>query len=176
MDTQDQIRAYVHTNIGIHFNEIVRESAFATGQVQYHLYRLIDDGEVVRNEFYGQTHYYPPEYDEQAQAELALLRRETVREIIIYLLGAEPARPTAVVDTLDIARSTLEYHLDRLVDHDVVEKTYDEQKRVHLRLENPERMAKLLSIVELTMTDQMVAGLSCLVDDLFNPSHNEEQQ
>jgi predicted transcriptional regulator len=174
MDTQDQIRTYIHTNTGIHFNEIVRKSAFATGQVQYHLHRLIDNGEIVRSEFYGQTHYYPPECDEQAQAELALLRRETAREIIISLLGTEPARPTAIVDALDIARGTLEYHLDRLVDHDVVEKTYDEQKQVHLRLENPERMAKLLSIVEPTMADQMVAGLSCLVDDLFDPPRDEE--
>ncbi|MFU8870032.1 hypothetical protein [Natronococcus sp.] len=112
----------MYANTGIHFNALVRESAFAPGQVQYHVHRLVDNGEIVRSEFYGQTHYYPPESDEQAQAVLALLRRGTAREIVVHLIAHE-------------------------------------RSRVRLRLENPERMAALPSIVEPTTAEQLVDGL-----------------
>ncbi|MDG5758882.1 ArsR family transcriptional regulator [Natronococcus sp. A-GB1] len=166
-DTRQQIRTHVHANAGIHFNELVRESAFAPGQIQYHIRRLIDDGELVRNEFYGRTHYYAPEYDEHEQALLALFRRETAREIVVHLIEHEPTGPGAVADALGIARSTLEYHLDRLVEQEVVEKTYDERNRVVLRLANPERTAELLSTVEPTVPDRLLDRFTRLVDDLL---------
>ena len=166
-DTRDQIRAHVRANAGIHFNELVRESEFAPGQIQYHVRRLIDADEVVREERYGQTHYYPPEYDEWERAVLALFRRETAREIVVSLIEHGPSRPAAVADDLDIARSTLEYHLDHLVDHDVVEKEYDERNRVTLSLVDPDRTAPLLSEVSPTVPDRLVDRFSRLVDGLL---------
>lgn len=94
--TRGQIRTHVQSNAGIHFNELVRESEFAPGQIQYHVRRLIDSGDLVRGEFYGRTHYYPPTYDEWERAALALFRRETTRELVVYLIEHEPAEPAAV--------------------------------------------------------------------------------
>ncbi|WP_306052672.1 winged helix-turn-helix transcriptional regulator [Natronococcus wangiae] len=166
-DTRRQIRAHVHANAGIHFNELVRESAFAPGQIQYHVRRLIADEELVRGEFYGRTHYYPPEYDEREQAMLALFRRETAREIVVYLIEHEPTGPGEVADALGIARSTLEYHLDRLVDRDIVEKGYDDRNRVTLRLANPEQTGELLSTIEPTVPDRLLDRFTRLVDGLL---------
>ncbi|AGB38393.1 winged helix-turn-helix transcriptional regulator [Natronococcus occultus] len=166
-DTKREIRAHVRTNAGIHFNELVRESSFAPGQVQYHVRRLVDDDEVVRNEFYGRTHYYTPEYDEHEQAVLALFRRETAREIVVYLIEHEPAAPGTVADELGIARSTLEYHLDRLVEQDVVEKAYDRRNRVELGLADPELTGELLSTVEPTVPDRLLDRFTRLVDGLL---------
>ena len=166
-ETRRQIRRHVHANAGIHFNELVRESSFAPGQIQYHVRRLIDEDELVRDEFYGRTHYYPPTYDEWERAALALFRRETTREIVVYLIEHEPARPGAIADELGIARSTLEYHLDRLVDRDVVEKSYDERNRVTLALANPERTGELLSAVEPTVPDRLLDRFTRLVDELL---------
>ena len=167
-ETRRQIRRHVHANAGIHFNELVRESEYAPGQIQYHVRRLLADDELVRNEFYGQTHYYPPEYDEWERAALALFRRETVREIVVYLIEYEPTDPATVADELDLARSTLEYHLGRLVDHDVVDKRYDDRNHVTLRLANPDRTAPLLSAVEPTVPDRLVDRFSRLVDSLLD--------
>ncbi|THE65356.1 ArsR family transcriptional regulator [Salinadaptatus halalkaliphilus] len=165
--TRRQIRTHVYAHAGIHFNELVRESAFAPGQVQYHVRRLIDDGELLRDEFYGRTHYYPPAYDEWERAALALFRRETTREIVVYLIEREPARPDDVATDLEIARSTLEYHLDRLVDHGVVDKRYDERNRVSLALANPQRTGELLADVEPTVPDRLLDRFTRLVDSLL---------
>ncbi|MCU4925440.1 winged helix-turn-helix transcriptional regulator [Halobacteria archaeon AArc-dxtr1] len=166
-DTRRRIKRHVHGNAGIHFNELVRESAFAPGQIQYHVRRLVDDGDLVRSEFYGRTHYFPPVYDERERAVLALLRRETTREIVVYLLEHESTSPAAVTDALGIARSTLEYHLDRLVEHEAVTKTYDDSGRVRLRLADPERTATLLRTVRPTVPDRLLDRFTRLVDDLL---------
>ena len=166
-DTRDQIRAHVRANAGIHFNELVRESAFAPGQIQYHVRRLVDADDVVREELYGQTHYYPPEYDAWERAALALFRRETVREIVLYLIERGPSRPAAVADHLEIARSTLEYHLDHLVERDIVAKEYGERNRVTLSLARPDRTAALLSEISPTAPGRLVDRFTRLVDGLL---------
>lgn len=165
--TRAAIRAHIHDDAGIHFNELVRESEYAPGQVQYHIRRLIDAGEVVRTEFYGRTHYYPPSHDEWEQGTLALFRRETARSIVVELIDKEPAAPVDVADRLDIARSTLEHHLDHLVEQDVVEKHYDERNRVTLTLRNRERTATMLTAVTPRVSDRFVDRFTRLVDDLL---------
>jgi predicted transcriptional regulator len=169
-ETRHRIRAHVEANAGVHFNELVRESGFAAGQVQHHVRRLIDEGRIVRDEFYGQTHYYPPEYDEWERAALALFRRETVREVVVYLVEHEPTDPGTVASDLGIARSTLEYHLGRLVKQGIVEKRYDDRNRVLLRLANPERAGRLLSLVTPTVPDRLVDRFTRLVDGLLEDS------
>ncbi len=169
-ETRQQVRRQIHANAGIHFNELVRESPFAPGQIQYHVRRLLDDDELVREEFYGQTHYYPLTYDEWERAALALFRRETTREIVVYLIEHEPTTPVALVDALDIARSTFEYHLNRLVEHEIVEKRYDDRNRVSLVLANPERTGELLSVVEPTVPDRLLDRFTRLVDELLEGS------
>ncbi|WP_137288526.1 winged helix-turn-helix transcriptional regulator [Natronorubrum halophilum] len=171
-DTRKQIKAHVQTNAGIHFNELVRLSEFAPGQIQYHVRRLIDAEEVVREERYGQTHYYPPQYDEWERSALALFRRETARAVVVYLIEHEPSRPTAVADDIGIARSTLEYHLDHLVERDIVDKRYDERNRVTLSLSNPDRTAPLLSEVTPTVPDRLVDRFTRLVDGLLENGHD----
>ena len=166
-DTRDQIRAHVRANAGIHFNELVRETAFAPGQIQYHVRRLIDDDELVREECYGQTHYYPPQYDDWERAALALFRRETAREIVLHLLDRGPSRPGAVADELGIARSTLEHHLDHLTDNDIVAKEYGERNRVTLSLVAPERTVSLLTEISPTVPDRLLDRFTRLVDGLL---------
>ncbi|EMA35315.1 winged helix-turn-helix transcriptional regulator [Halobiforma nitratireducens] len=169
-DTRRQIKTHVQANAGIHFNELVRESEFAPGQIQYHVRRLISRGDLVREEFYGRTHYYPPEYDDRERAALALFRRETTREIVVYLIENEPADPSSVAAEIGIARSTLEYHLDRLGEHDIVRKRYDESNRVELELVEPGRVGRLLSEVEPTVPDRLVDRFTRLIDELLEGS------
>ena len=165
--TRQQIRTVVEANVGVHFNELVRLSGFAPGQVQYHLRQLIDDGRIVRREFYGQTHYYPPECGEWERAALALFRRETARAIVVSLIEREPTDPGTVAASIDVARGTVEYHLDRLVEHGVVEKRYDDHNRVQLRLARPERTARALSAVEPTVPDRLLDRFTRLVDGIL---------
>ncbi|PSP72097.1 ArsR family transcriptional regulator [Halobacteriales archaeon QS_3_64_16] len=166
-DTRTRLAKHVSATPGVHFNRLVEQSGLAPGQVQYHLRRLRADKKVRQERLYGKTHYYPPEYDDRERRTLALLRRETAREILCYLLEHETARPMAIADHLDIARSTLEWQLDRLVEQGLVEKRYDERNRVRLSLADSREIARLLRDVAPSLADRMADRFVRLTDRLL---------
>ena len=165
--TRRRIDEHVRTKPGIHFNAIGRDLDLAPGQVQYHVYRLLDANRITATSLYGKTHYYPPEFDEWEQGVLALFRRETARGILLCLLEKGPAAPAEVTDALDVARSTLEWHLDHLIEQDVVEKRRQSGNRVVLTVTHPERTERLLRDVTPSTPDRLADRFLRLVDGLF---------
>jgi predicted transcriptional regulator len=165
-DTRDRIRRRVERDPGVHFSELTRVLDIAPGQVQYHLRELRGE-EVVVDERYGRSHCFPPEYDPWERAALALLRRETSADVVAYLLDAEEAPPAEVADALGIARSTLEYHLDRLCEECLVEK-HHERGRVTLVPAAPERTADLLRTADPSLPERLTDRFARLVDSLLS--------
>ncbi|MFC7141098.1 winged helix-turn-helix transcriptional regulator [Halosimplex aquaticum] len=163
-DTRARIAAHVAENPGVYFSELVRQLDLAPGQVQYHLRRLDD---VVAADLYGRTHYYPPDCDDFERRALAALRRETAADVVVTLLRRGPSAPAEVAGEIDVARSTLEWHLDRLTDLDLVAKRRDERGRVTLVLERPEETARLLRTVEPSLPDRLVDRFTRLLDRLL---------
>ncbi len=166
-ETRTRIRQCVQSRPGIHFNDLVRESDIAPGQVQYHLRSLLTDDRLVSEQLYGKTHYYAPEYDEWERSALALLRRETARDVLITLLERDTARPATLADDLGIARSTLEWHVSHLVEQNLVEKHHDVRNRVTLKPTCPEETARLLATVSPSFPERMVDRFTRLVDHLL---------
>jgi predicted transcriptional regulator len=166
-DTRTRLAKQVAATPGIHFNGLVERSGLAPGQVQYHLRRLRADGAVHQERLYGKTHYYPPEYDDRERRALALCRRETARDVLVALLEGGPERPGPLADRLDIARSTLEWQLDRLVEQDLLEKRYDERGRVRLVLVDPAETERLLGEIAPSIADRMADRFVRLTDRLL---------
>lgn len=152
---------------GIHFSELVRRLDLAPGQVQYHLRKLRGERAVAEERLYGRTHYYPPSFDEWEREALALLRRETAGEIVSQLLTRGPSRPGEVADDLGIARSTLEWHLDRLTDGGLVEKHRGERNRVTLVAARPAETVALLATVEPSLSARLIDRFERLVDTML---------
>ncbi|EFW90518.1 transcriptional regulator, ArsR family protein [Haladaptatus paucihalophilus DX253] len=166
-ETRTRIAQCVDSRPGIHFNDLVRESEIAPGQVQYHIRALLTEGRLVSEQLYGKTHYYTPEYDEWERAALALLRRETARDVLVTLLERGTARPGTLADDLGIARSTLEWHVSHLEEQDLVEKRHDVRNRVTLAPTRPEETAHLLAAVTPSFPERMVDRFTRLVDGLL---------
>lgn len=162
--TRDRIYEHVERHPGVHFNGIVRALDVAPGQVQHHLRRLGDG--VDRRELYGRTHYFPEGVDPWKRGALALLRRETSREIVGIVLrdGAAPA--PRIAEDLELARSTVSWHVDRLVEQDVVRRDR-EGGTVVLRLERPEETVDLLRETDPHLGDLLVDRFSRLLEDLL---------
>jgi predicted transcriptional regulator len=162
-----RIRRHVESTPGVHFNALVRGLDLAPGQVQYHVRNLLADDRLVSEQLYGKTHYYPPEYDDWERGAVALLRRETARDVLVSLLEAGEARPADLVDDLDIARSTLSWHVGHLEEQGLVEKRRDERNHVTLVPTRPEETARLLGVIEPSLPERMVDRFTRLVDDLL---------
>ncbi len=166
-EPRNSIRECVDENPGIHFNELVRSVSLATGQVQYHMYSLIEEDEVDDFSLYGRTHYYPSEYPEENRGAVALLRRETAREVVVYLIENGESRPDEIADQLDIARSTLEWHLGRLVDQGLAEKERGPKNRVTVSPVDEERTVGMLSDISPSLPDRLVDRFVTMVDRLL---------
>jgi predicted transcriptional regulator len=163
---RDRIRRHVAANPGVHFNQLARELDLATGQVQYHLKRLRRADAVVSESLYGRTHYYTPEYDAAERGAIAVLRRETARDVLLSLLESGSSRPSVVAADLGIARSTLEWHLDHLLEQDLVEKRRDARGQVTLALSRPETTVRLLQDIDPSPSERLVDRFTRLIDGL----------
>ena len=166
--TRRRVARCVRATPGIHFNELVRTLDLAPGQVQYHLKRLIATDSVVDEQRYGRTHYFAPEVDEWERGALSLVRRETAGDVVAALHDRGPMSPGALADVLDVARSTLEWHLDHLAEQDVVRKDRDERNRVTLVLTRPDETAALLRTVQPSATRRLVDRFTRLADHLLD--------
>lgn len=163
-DVRRQVRDHVRTNPGVHFNALARNLDIATGQAQYHLHRLGREGAVVAERIRGRTHYFDPEYDAWERRTLALYRRETARDIIGLLLEEGRLPATTLADRLNLARSTVSWHLDALVDAGVVETTRGDRRRVEASLARPVETAEFLREVTPSLADRLVDRFTRLVD------------
>lgn len=165
-DTREAVRAHVDRHPGVHFRAIVRQLELAPGQAQYHLRQLREADRVVCEEYGGRTHFFAPDHDATARRQLAVLRRETARDVVLALAATAPARPGAVADDLGVARSTLEWHLDRLVAEGLVEKRRS-AGRVELALADPDLVGRRLEAVGPSVPERLVDRFTRLVDGLL---------
>lgn len=167
-DARTRIADRIAADPGIHFNALVRALDLAPGQVQYHLRELLSGDRFVAESLYGRTHYYPAGTDPWERRALAALRRETAADVVAALAARDggSARPAEVVEELGIARSTLEYHLDRLTEVGVVEKRR-EDGRVTLALARPAETAELLRAVDPSLPARLADRFERLVDGLL---------
>lgn len=163
--TRARVRRHVRETPGVHFNQVERDLDIATGQVQYHLRRLVNDEEVVVERIAGRAHYFDPAFDPWERCALAFLRRETAREIVLRLHADGPLRPKTLASELDLARSTVSWHISNLDDAGLVTKSND--RPMTLTLTHPNRTADLLEIVSPSLPDRLVDRFIRTVDNLF---------
>jgi predicted transcriptional regulator len=167
MTSRYTITRCIHRSPGIHFNELVRELDRSPEQVQRDLGKLREDGSFVSVSLYGQTHYYPPKFDAWERGALAMLRRETAREKLIYLYEEGSSRPDDVTNAVGIARSTLEWHLGRLVETELVRKHREDDGRVVLELSRPDELEELLSEIRPLLPDRLLDRTTRLLDHIL---------
>ncbi len=167
-ETRHRVRSHVENNPGVHFNAVSRNLEIATGQTQYHLRRLLRENRIHSVEVCGRTHYFPDGYSAHQRAAMALLRRETTRELVIVLLDRGETTPRALVEEMGVARSTVEWHLSNLIEYDLVKKTYEGQK-VSVHVTRPKLLRETLVEIDPSLPDRLVDRFSRLVDSLFEP-------
>lgn len=164
-DVRARVYDCVRSDPGVHFNELERTLGLATGQVQYHLRRLTRAGHVTAQAIGDRTHYFEAgRYDDWERRTLALAHRETARELLVTLSKSGQARATTLADELGVVRSTVAWHVSRLTEAGVVEKSYDDSGRVELALSRPDATRRLLATVEPSVSARLLDRFIRLVD------------
>jgi len=157
LDTRQRIFNLIEQNPGLHFREIQRRTNLAVGSLQYHLDYLVKKN-LIKIEKRGKfTRYYTsggPQLGE-SQATMSLLRQESLRKIVIFLLTNRRVNNTKIADALGLSPSTVSWHLEKLTTAGIIEKKRKGRK-IFYKLVNPDEAANLLRIYKRSFFDELV--------------------
>lgn len=148
---------------GAHFSELKRRLDAATGTLQYHL-RVLEDRDLIEvrsDDRY--TRYFPAfEVDRRDKELLGLLRQESPRRVALDLLEHGPSRLTDISDRVDLAPSTVSFHLDKLIEADAARKP----ERGVYELVDEDRVADLLVAYQDSFADRAVDRVVSLISGI----------
>jgi len=171
--TRRRIYECVNEHPGLHQREIARQLDLDASHAEYHLYHLAKAGILRTEETDGYKRYFVALDPNEAVPEgavqpedrpwLGLFRQKRPLEIVAHLLQEGPSQMGPIADSMDIAKSTLSYHVDKLQDEDAVERVRDGNQR-YLQLTDRERTIRLL--VQHEPPDDLVAGFQDLWEDV----------
>ncbi|MBN1941635.1 MAG: winged helix-turn-helix transcriptional regulator [Candidatus Diapherotrites archaeon] len=167
LDSRQRIYNLIDQNPGLHFREIQRRTNLAVGSLQYHLDYLVKK-HLIKIEKRGKfTRYYAVMGLQlgEAQTTMSLLRQESLRKIVIFLLTKKRVNNTRISKALALSPSTVSWHLDKLVDSGVVEKKRRGRK-IFYKLTNPDEAANLLRIYRKSFVDELVDSFVGIWEEL----------
>lgn len=171
VDTRRDIYEALQASPGAHFSELQRDLDLATGTLQYHL-RVLEDRDLIEIKKDGRyTRYFPSfEVDRRDKDALGLLRQETPRRIVLDLLEHETSQLTEISDRLDLAPSTISFHMDKLMEADVARRP----ERGRYELVDEARLMDLLTTYQESFADRAVDRIVSLISGLSRDPADED--
>lgn len=109
-------------NPGIHHNELLRLCNLKKGQLQWHLNVLLDY-DIIRKEKLGQyTLYFPfvKVIDKMESMVSGLTKSEMTNNIFEVIKDRPGITSTEISKRFNIARNSVKYHIDKLIEKDLI--------------------------------------------------------
>jgi predicted transcriptional regulator len=144
--TQSRVYDCIKAHPGIHLRKIGRELGLATGDVQYHLYKLEKEGRVnsIRNGLYKS--FYPSNLFGEAQKRiLGILSQDTAREVLLNIIRNPNTSQEELALVLKVSQPTISWHVKRLVELGILQK---EQKGRSVAYQVLIEGAEILTFIE----------------------------
>ena len=157
LDVRNKLYKTIDKNPGLHFREIQRRTEIATGALQYHLeylgkkhlVRTVKEGKFVR--------YYSIRGKQlgENQKLMNVLRQDSLRKLLLFLLEKKRAPNTVIAQNIGLSTSTTFWHLNKLLEDNIVEKKVFRGKTVFV-VSDPQRVAELLKEHKKSFLDGLV--------------------
>jgi len=130
LNTRRKIYNIVAKNPGLHLSRIAEILNMRISLAEYHLVYLEKNQVVVTVKEPGYSRYYiKGEVGTENKKILALLRQEIPLKIVLFLLNNINSQHRDILKNIDVAPSTLSYHLRKLMKNGIVAvQTYGEGK------------------------------------------------
>ena len=138
LKTRRRIHSYIVKYPGLHFRELMRKLNLPNGTLRYHLKYLEKRGLITTKSEGGYARYYIINNIGNDQKKIFhLLRQEVPRNIILYLLSQSCASQIELSKSLEKHPKTLEFHLKKLLNRDIIEPAPVNNEGVHVELLGP---------------------------------------
>ena len=122
LETRREIYNYILQYPGLHLREISRRLTIPFSTLMYHL-RFLEKRELIKEKTEGRyNRYYITEKIGHREKEmLSILRKDTPRTIILYLLVHIYSSQIDISGSLKKHPTTIEFHLKKLLDLNIIE-------------------------------------------------------
>lgn len=165
---RDRIYSTIVQNPGLHFREIQRRTSIATGALQYHVDYLKKKG-FIREEKQGKfSHFYSLQSGEVDSGLMNLLRQESVRRIVLFLMNKRRATLPIISRNVNLSLSTTSFHMQKLLLSQIVlQKSI--QGKIYFFLSDKEKILVLLVQYRKSFLDTLVDNFIDTWEKEFKP-------
>ncbi|RLF51202.1 MAG: transcriptional regulator [Thermoplasmata archaeon] len=156
LETRKKIYDLISKSPGLHKREIARELNMSLSTIDYHLHYLEKRAIVVAKMDGKYKRYFIAEKTEAEDKRIMpLLRQETPRRIIIFLLQNPKAIHKEICKHVKKAPSTVSFHLKKLIEAGILEEISLGKEKAYV-VRTPEKIADLLITYRSTFLDKAV--------------------
>ena len=165
---RDRIYSTIAKNPGLHFREVQRRTNIATGAMQYHI-DYLKKRNLVREEKEGKfSRFYALQADIADTRLMNLLRQDSVRKIVLFLMDRRRATLPTVSKVVGLGLSTTSFHMQKLTSAGVVlQKTMNGKE--YFVLSDKESVLALLVEYKDSFLDSLVDNFVDLWEKEFAP-------
>jgi len=144
LETRRKIYDLVAKNPGLHLSKIAELLNMRVSLAEYHLIYLVKNQIIIPVKESGYLRFYVKgKIGAEDKRILALLRQDVPLRIVLFLLKNVALQHKDILRNVDVAPSTLSYHLKKLVGHGIVQvQTYGEERGYSIS--NKELIIRLL--------------------------------
>jgi predicted transcriptional regulator len=122
LENRRKIFEFVSKHPGTHMREMERELSMPLGLLSYHLDYMVKRAVLkVEDDGYRKSYFPSDRFHFHDRKTLSLLRQPVPRKIVMHILIQGPSTFNQLLEEMACAKSTLSYHLNRMVRREVLE-------------------------------------------------------
>ena len=156
LDARKKVYDVVRKCAGCHFRELERKSGLSTGSVKHHLDYLARFGLIILEKEGSNLRYFPREFKSDNKILMGLLRQESVRKILLFILTHDRCTHEQIVKAVRLSPSTVSWHLKKLTDHNIIGFIRKGRKTHYNILVDKDEIVKLLITYRQSFVDSLV--------------------
>lgn len=144
LNSRRKIYEYLLVNPGMHLRRIGQALGISTGMLSYHLTYLEREG-LLKSEAEGhrKRYFIARAFVEAQRHILGILRQDVPRRIVVDILAHGDRTFSELRETAGVSKSTLSYHLQKMVERDLLVRSRRERESV-FSIKNMEEVSRLL--------------------------------
>ena len=121
-ETREKILTLITQNPGLHLSKIAELLTMSKPLAEYHLLRMEKERTIQVSKETGYKRYYIADEDIETTDKkiLSLLRKDIPLKIVLFLANHKNAKHKDILQYLNIAPSTLSYHLNNLIKQGII--------------------------------------------------------
>ncbi len=156
LETRKKIYLVIKEFAGSHFREIQRKSELAVGSVQHHLHSLVKSGLIREVKKGNNIVYFPREFESGNTILLGLLRQESIRKIILFVMTNKGCNHEQIVKYVNLSPSTISWHLKKLQQEGIVKADKQGRKTFYKLMCDEKEIVNLLITYQESFVDILV--------------------